>query len=201
LKTDAGQLPYLSVSGGAVRTAVHKKVDLHCYARRHSGGESRSGSSILELEPSSKSVTRGSRDQLSLKIVSPVCSRREEEKLEAEEDEEAIHLDPVNAYKYVLVVQAFSSGKLEPVSAELVLGPFEVFNHPTSAVRCTPHATRHTPHATRHTPHATRHTPHATRRASHAACRASHATRRTCATLPELRCPLTPPPLHIHCML
>ena len=73
-------------------------------------------------------------------------SRREEEELAAEGGEEPIHLDPENAY--VLVVQAFRNGKLEPVSAELVLGPFEVFNHATSAVRCTPHAT---PHATRRT--------------------------------------------------
>ena len=152
MKTDAGELPYISVSGGAVRTAVHQKVDLHCYARRPSGGESRFGPSRLELEPSSKSVTRGSRDKLSLKIVSAVCSRREEEEeLEAEEGEEPIHLDPENAY--VLVVQAFWCGKPEPVSAELVLGPFEVFNHATSAVRCTPHATRRASHATRRTPH------------------------------------------------
>ena len=153
LKTDVGELPYISVSGGAVRTAVHQKVDLHCYARRPSGGESRFGPSRLELEPSSKSVTRGSRDKLSLKIVSAVCSRREEEELEAEEGEEPIHLDPENAY--VLVVQAFRMGKLEPVSAELVLGPFEVFNHATSAVRCTPHATRRASQP-RYTPHAAR---------------------------------------------
>jgi hypothetical protein len=170
LRTDAGQLPWFTVVGGALRVAS-PRVDLHFHARRPSGCESRFGASRLELEPSSKTVTCGLRTELPLKIVSDLkqarqgkkgigaqwCQRRKELEAEGgEEHGEELHLHPENPFAYELVVQAFRSSTTLAVSAELVLGPFEVFNNATSAVRCTPHATRRTLHATRYTLHATR---------------------------------------------
>ena len=180
LRTDAGQLPCISVGGAPLGTAAHQKVDLRIHARRPSGGESRFGPSPLELEPSSetdgsswKKVTCGVPAELSLKIVSDLKQARQGKKgigaqwrqrkkeLEAAGDEE-LYRHPENPFAYELVVQAFRSDTLVPVSAELVLGPFEVFNNATSAVRCTPHAARSTPHAARYTPqHAARRTPYA----------------------------------------
>ena len=60
---------------------------------------------------------------------------------------EELHLDPANPFAYDLVVRAVRSG--EPVSAELVLGPFWFFNNDTSTVR----NARHAPRATRCVPH------------------------------------------------
>jgi len=108
-------------------------------------------------------VPCGQRTKLQLKIVSGVCYtdhkrgktfdwNQHKKVLLKAGGRGKLHLDPANPFAYVLVVQAFRSG--EPVSAELVLGPFEFFNNDTSAVRCTPRATRRMLHATRHAPHA-----------------------------------------------
>ena len=92
-------------------------------------------------------VPCGQRTELRLKIVSSVYKKdqiawnwnRHKEKVGGHEqlhlDPESLklHLDPANPFAYVLVVRAFRGG--EPVSAELVLGPFEFFNNDTSAVR------------------------------------------------------------------
>ena len=136
LRTDAGQLPRISVVGGP-RQADPPRVELRFHARRPSGGEAHLGPSRLELEPSSKEVTCGLPTELSLKIVSDLKQAQQKS---------------IGARSYALVVQAFQIGTTLAASAELELGPFEVFNNATSAVRCKPHAARRTPHAARRNP-------------------------------------------------
>ena len=71
LKTDAGQLPYISIVGGAAQAAPQQVV-LHFHARRPPACEARFGPSRLELESSSMTVPCGQRTELRLKIVSKV---------------------------------------------------------------------------------------------------------------------------------